>query len=109
MPFCLGVKVNTRGSKQLEVMPSSFAEKGADNLSSGLLNHQLAFEGVPLLLARVEPALVPLGTLNRGFGDIDHDHISSAKAPQQLFFPRQAESPGLHQGVFNPMNNAANG
>lgn len=61
-----------------------------------------------LLLARVELSLPSLGTLDRRFGDIDH-HFGFAKASQQLFFARQAELPGLHQTVFEPMDNAANG
>lgn len=90
------------------LQPSPFAQKGADDCSCGLLNHDLAFECVLLLLARVELSLPSLGTLDRRFGDIDH-HFGFAKASQQLFFARQAELPGLHQTVFEPMDNAANG
>lgn len=51
------------GLKQLEIMSSSLAKEHANNVSSGLLNHQLALEGMALFLARVKPALMMLRAL----------------------------------------------
>jgi len=74
------MQADTGCLEHLEIMPSTLATERANDPSSGLLNHQLALEGVALLLARIKPALMVLGTLNRSFGNIDDYHRWLAKA-----------------------------
>lgn len=90
-------------------MTPSLTEKGADNLLTHTVYDQLALQGMPFLLARVELTLSPLWALNWRFSDIDDDYLKRAKAFDKLFLSRQRKTTGLHQGLFNPMDNAANG
>ena len=47
----LGVEVNSRYLKELEVVPSSFAKEGTDDPASRLFDHHLTLEGMLFLLA----------------------------------------------------------
>jgi hypothetical protein len=94
--FGEGMEVNARGFEQLEVMPSSFAEKGADDLFGGSVKHQLAFERITFVFPRIERSLTVFRTLDGRFSHIHDDDGGRAKAAPQLSFSREAKSPHSH-------------
>jgi hypothetical protein len=59
--FAQWMNVNARGFEEFEVMSSPFAKECADDLLSLSINHQLAFERVIFLLARIESTLPSQG------------------------------------------------
>lgn len=81
--FSLGGKSDLRGSVQLEIVSPPFPEERAENLPTFEVNHQLAFEGMLLLLTGIELPLSSFRTFNWAFRYV-HDHdFRRLKSPHQ--------------------------
>lgn len=84
----LGVRMqhHSTAPQDPEIVSSTFAVSGTENLLRLLIYDQLRFESVSFLLATVELLLVTLGAFDGRFGDIDDDRLGWVRIPEQMLF-----------------------
>jgi hypothetical protein len=85
----LGVRMqhHSTAPQDPEIVSSTFAVSGTENLLRLLIYDQRRFESVSFLLATVELLLVmTLGAFDGRFGDIDDDRLGWVRIPEQMLF-----------------------